>query len=297
MIHNIKEYCGYTVKAKNLLIYSNDDFAEYTKIFEMFNSYKICNITDLSLENFGAYIVTNSIDAILIDIIPQSDKIYDILSSFNHNFSLMLYVRSSSPALHIGLINMSEAIIAEPFNEDMLMYKFFTMLNSDSAISAINNASSSMSKIPAAQSGQLDSYLDTYEGQILFLSESLQSNLEHLESGELNNELLNEISKQIDEVGHVFSNHFYTKKVTHLFTELSSYLKDLKLDAIKIENFEGFEYLTRIIEDINTYMIEYFVDRLFTNVYVFEDSLDNSIRFMKDKLSNVEDESSELEFF
>jgi len=297
MIHNIKEYCSYTVKEKNLLIYSNDDFTEYTKIFEMFNSYKICNITDLSLENFGAYIVTNSIDAILIDIIPQSDKIYDILSSFNHNFSLMLYVRSSSPALHIGLINMSEAIIAEPFNEDMLMYKFFTMLNSDSAISAINNASSSMSKIPAAQSGQLDSYLDTYEGQILFLSESLQSNLEHLESGELNNELLNEISKQIDEVGHVFSNHFYTKKVTHLFTELSSYLKDLKLDAIKIENFEGFEYLTRIIEDINTYMIEYFVDRLFTNVYVFEDSLDNSIRFMKDKLSNVEDESSELEFF
>ena len=297
MIHNIKEYCSYTVKEKNLLIYSNDDFTEYTKIFEMFNSYKICNITDLSLENFGAYIVTNSIDAILIDIIPQSDKIYDILSSFNHNFSLMLYVRSSSPALHIGLINMSEAIIAEPFNEDMLMYKFFTMLNSDSAISAINNASSSMSKIPAVQSGQLDSYLDTYEGQILFLSESLQSNLEHLESGELSNELLNEISKQIDEVGHVFSNHFYTKKVTHLFTELSSYLKDLKLDAIKIENFEGFEYLTRIIEDINTYMIEYFVDRLFTNVYVFEDSLDNSIRFMKDKLSNVEDESSELEFF
>ena len=297
MIHNIKEYYTHTVKEKNLLIYSNSDFTQYTKIFEMFNSYKICNITDLSLENFGAYIVTNSIDAIFIDFIPEADKVYDILNSFNHRFSLMLYLGANTPKLHVGLINMSEAMIAEPFDEEMLMYKFFTMLNSDSAISAINNASNAMSKRPEVQSGQLDSYLDTYEGQILFLSESLQSNLEHLESGELSNALLNEISIQIDEVGKIFANHFYTKKVTHVFTKLSSYLRDLKLNEIKIENFEGFEYLTRIIEDINTYMIEYFVDRLFTNVYVFEDSLENSIQFMKDKLSNVADESSELEFF
>lgn len=297
MIHNIKEYFTYVVKEKNLLIYSNNDFTKYSQTFSLFNSYKICDITAVSLDNLGAYIVTHSINAVLIDFISDAQKVYEILESFDHKIHLMLYINQSCEARHIGLLNMSEAIIAEPFDEKTLMYKFFTMLNDESAICAINNASNSISKLQKNQSPQLEDYLDTYEGQILFLSESLQDNLDRLESGELSQELLKDISLQVDEVGRIFSNHFYTKKVTHLFTGLSAYLKDIKLKDIQIENLEGFEYLSRIIEDINAYMIEYFVDRLFTNVYVFQDSLDNSIKFMKDKLSNVEDESSELEFF
>lgn len=297
MIHNIKEYCTQIVKDKNLMVYSNNDLRKFTKIFDLFHSYKICDITEFSLDKLGAYIVTNSIDALLIDISTDTSKIYDILQSLNHKVSVMLYINASCKETHPGLLNMSEVLIAEPFDENTLMYKFFTMLNSESAISAINSASNSMSELVKINTNQLEDYLDTYEGKVLFLSESLQSNLELLESGELNTELLNAVSKQMDEVGDVFSNHFYTKKVTPIFTELSSYLKTLNLNEIAIENLEGFEYLSRIIEDINTYMIEYFVDRVFADVYVFQDSLKNSIQFMQDRLFNVKDESSELEFF
>jgi len=297
MIHNVKEYFSYTVKDKNLLIYSNNDFTKYTSVLNEFNAYKICDITEVSLDNLGAYIVTNSIDTVLIDFVNDAEKVYNILESFDHKVHVMLYVGTTCEARHTGLLNLCEAVIAEPFSEETLMYKFFTMLNDESAIRAINNASCSLSRVPKTASIQLEDYLDVYEGQILFLSEALQSSLDKLDSGELSHDLLADVANQIDEVAGVFANHFYTKRVAPIFVDLSKYLREIKLDKIEIENLEGFDYLSRIIEDINAYLIEYFVDRLFNNVYVFEDSLANSVQFMKDRLSNTKDESSELEFF
>ena len=73
----------------------------------------------------------------------------------------------------------------------------------------------------------------------------------------------------------------------------------LNIETIEIENLEGFEYLSRIIEDISTYLFEYFVSRVFVDVYLFEDSLKNSIQFMKDRLrtKDTSNDASELSFF
>jgi len=297
MIHNLKEYYTYSVKDKNLLIYSNSDFSKYTTVLKEFKSYRSIDINDLSLDKLSAYIVTHSIDTILIDITSEADKIYKVLKTLNEKINILLYLKKACEDPNSELINKSEGIIAEPFDEDTLKYKFFTMLNYTSAISAINSASSSMSNLPTIEKENLEDYLDTYEGQILFLSESLQESVKRLDSGELHAELLCEVASQMDEVASIFANHFYTKKVSPIFTQLSLYLKTIEYTKIAVNNLEGFEYLSRIIEDINIYVVEYFVDRIFTDVYVFEDSLKNSIQFMEDKLSNTQDESSELEFF
>lgn len=297
MIHNLKEYYTYSVKDKNLLIYSNSDFSKYTTVLKEFKSYRSIDINNLSLDKLSAYIVTHSIDTILIDITSEADKIYKVLKTLNEKINILLYLKKACEDPNSELINKSEGIIAEPFDEDTLKYKFFTMLNYTSAISAINSASSSMSNLPTIEKENLEDYLDTYEGQILFLSESLQESVKRLDSGELHAELLCEVASQMDEVASIFANHFYTKKVSPIFTQLSLYLKTIEYTKIAVNNLEGFEYLSRIIEDINIYVVEYFVDRIFTDVYVFEDSLKNSIQFMEDKLSNTQDESSELEFF
>jgi len=297
MIHNLKEYYAYSVKDKNLLIYSKSDFSQYTEVLDEFKSHRSIDINELSLHKLSAYIVTHSIDTILIDITPEATKIYEVLKDLDEKINILLYLRIACEEPHAELINRSEGIIAEPFSDNDLRYKFFTMLNYTSAIGAINSASSSMSKLPSVEKENLEDYLDTYEGQILFLSESLQSSVERLDSGELHKDLLYEIASQIDEVASIFANHYYTKKVSPIFTELSSYVKTIEYEKIAIENLEGFEYLSRIIEDINVYVVEYFVDRIFTDVYIFEDSLTNSVQFMKDRLSNTKDESSELEFF
>ena len=104
---------------------------------------------------------------------------------------------------------------------------------------------------------------------------------------------------KLQEVAAVFSRHNYTRRVSPLFTELGIYLDLLDIESIKIENIEGFEYLSRIIEDISTYLFEYFVSRVFVDVYLFEDSLKNSIQFMKDRLrtKDTSNDASELSFF
>jgi len=297
MIHNLKKYYEYSVKDKNLLIYSNSDFSKYDEVLDKFKSNRSIDINDLSLHKLSSYIVTHSIDTILIDITPEAKKIYEVLKNLDEKINILLYLRIACEEPFPELINRSEGIIAEPFDDDVLRYKFFTMLSYNSAIGAINSASSSMSKLPVIEKENLEDYLDTYEGQILFLSESLQGSVERLDSGELNKELFKEVAQQINEVSSIFANHFYTKKVSPIFTELSAYLNGLEFNKIEIEDLEGFEFLSRIIEDINAYVVEYFVDRIFTDVYVFEDSLTNSIQFMKDKLSHTENVDSELEFF
>jgi len=297
MIHNLKEYYTYSVKDKNLLIYSNNDFSKYDTTLNEFHSHRSINITQLSIDKLGAYIVTHSIDTLLIDLTVDAKNICDVLDTLNQKINLILYLRMDCEEPYPKLINMCEAIIAEPFNDDVLMYKFFTMLNYSCAIGAMNNSASSMSNSLDIDKENLEDYLDTYEGQILFLSEKLQDTVAKLDSGELNDELLQQIAIEIDEVASVFSNHYYTKKVTPIFIELSNYLKKLDIKQINIKDIEGFEYLSRIIEDINLYVVEYFVDRVFTDVYVFEDSLKNSIQFMQDRLSDKEDDLSELEFF
>jgi hypothetical protein len=99
------------------------------------------------------------------------------------------------------------------------------------------------------------------------------------------------------EVHEIFSIHNYTKKVAPIFKDFSNYLKNLDLKNIKMENLEAFNYLTDILVDINVYLKNYFIDRTFQDVYIFKDSLQNNIDFLKSKLEGVEEDKSELEFF
>jgi hypothetical protein len=69
------------------------------------------------------------------------------------------------------------------------------------------------------------------------------------------------------------------------------------MEKLDVEH-EGFIYLARIAEDIKMYIEEYFIARQFSDVYIFEDSLLNSIEFMERSFENVEEEDlSEVEFF
>ncbi len=91
----------------------------------------------------------------------------------------------------------------------------------------------------------------------------------------------------------------YPQSSYPVFTDLAYYLKSLDIQKIKIENIEGFVYLARIIDDIQNYLFEYFVSRIFVDVYVFQDSLKNSIKFMQDRLQTADTshDDSELNFF
>ncbi|HIP46147.1 MAG TPA: hypothetical protein EYG95_01170 [Campylobacterales bacterium] len=142
-----------------------------------------------------------------------------------------------------------------------------------------------------------EEFLDTYEGEIIFVCDDLGDFVDAIDKKRIDRELLTEISEKAQEVSDVFLSSTYTQHVTPIFLELANFLRNFDVESYSPEH-EGYVYLARIVEDIKMYIDEYFVKREFTDVYVFEDSLLNSIQFMERAFAGeVEEDLSEVEFF
>ncbi len=142
-----------------------------------------------------------------------------------------------------------------------------------------------------------EEFLDTYEGEIMFVCEDLGDLVDAIDKKMIDRELLDEIAEKAQEVSDVFLSSTYTQHVTPIFLELANFLREFDVEAHK-KDHEGYIYLARIVEDIKMYIDEYFVQRQFTDVYLFEDSLLNSIEFMERAFEGEKEEDiSEVEFF
>ena len=142
-----------------------------------------------------------------------------------------------------------------------------------------------------------EEFLDTYEGEIMFVCEDLGDFVDAIDKKMIDRELLTEIAQKAEEVADVFLSSTYTQHVAPIFLELANFLHAFNVEAYDTKH-EGYVYLARIVEDIKMYIDEYFVQRQFTDVYIFEDSLLNSIQFMERAFTGeVEEELSKVEFF
>ncbi len=142
-----------------------------------------------------------------------------------------------------------------------------------------------------------EEFLDTYEGEIMFVCDELGDFVDAIDKKIIDRELLLEISEKAQEVSDVFLSSTYTQHVTPIFLELANFLRAFDVESYDTEH-EGYMYLARIVEDIKMYIDEYFVKREFTDVYLFEDSLLNSIEFMERAFAGEKEEDiSEVEFF
>ena len=146
-----------------------------------------------------------------------------------------------------------------------------------------------------------EEFLDTYEGEVLFLSQDLEEIVEELQSKGSNADTFRLLEQKLNDVSDVFLSSTYTQHVAPLFKEFGEYVS-----SIDYEDFMKYDeanlYLCKIVLDVNTYINFYFVDRTFTDVYLFQDSLKNSIDFLKRSYSCQlgeceEDDGSELDFF
>jgi hypothetical protein len=147
-----------------------------------------------------------------------------------------------------------------------------------------------------------EEFLDTYEGEVLFLSQDLEEISEKIKEKSFGQENLTILSQLINDVSDVFLSSVYTQQVAPIFKEFSDYIANIdSSDFIKFE--DATSYLSEIVLDVNTYINLYFVDRVFSDVYIFQDSLQNSIEFLKRAYSCdlgdcvEDDDGSELDFF
>lgn len=146
-----------------------------------------------------------------------------------------------------------------------------------------------------------EEFLDTYEGEVLFLSQDLEELIEEVGDERLSQDTLDLLVQKLEDVSDVFLSSTYTQHVSPVFKELAEYISQVKCEDFK-DFTDAREYLSEIIADVNTYINMYFVDRVFSDVYLFQDSLKNSIDFFKrayacDLGKCEEDDGSELDFF
>ena len=146
-----------------------------------------------------------------------------------------------------------------------------------------------------------EEFLDTYEGEVLFLSQDLEDIVNDIKGNEFNQETLFFLNQKLNEVSDVFLSSTYTQHVSPLFKEFASYVSTLNAEEFA-QYEEAKTYLNEIVADINTYINFYFVERNFSDVYIFQDSLKNSIDFLiRSYVCKVniceEDDGSELDFF
>ena len=147
-----------------------------------------------------------------------------------------------------------------------------------------------------------EEFLDTYEGEILFLSQDLEEIAKALESKDATKESFILLAEKLLEVSDVFLSSTYTQHVAPIFKHFSDYI--LQLDPEDFMQYDDArEYLKEIVLDINNYINYYFVQRIFSDVYLFQDSLKNSIEFLQRAYRcelggcESEDDGSELDFF
>jgi len=146
-----------------------------------------------------------------------------------------------------------------------------------------------------------EEFLDTYEGEVLFLSQDMECIADEILHGDLKQETLELLEQKLEDVSDVFLSSAYTQDVSPVFKNFADYVSHIECsDFIQFEDVK--KYLSEIVTDINTYINLYFVERTFCDVYVFHDSLQNSIEFLQRiyscRLGGCdEDDGSELEFF
>lgn len=146
-----------------------------------------------------------------------------------------------------------------------------------------------------------EEFLDTYEGEVLFLSQDLEDIVQEIRSGKFTQETLELLTQKLNDVSDVFLSSTYTQHVSPVFKEFADYVSHVE-HADFIQFKDVIAYLCAIVTDINSYITFYFVQRTFSDVYIFQDSLENSIKFLQREyscsLGDCDDEDgSELDFF
>jgi hypothetical protein len=149
----------------------------------------------------------------------------------------------------------------------------------------------------AKESIASEEFLDTYEGEVMFVTDELGDYVDAIDKKIIDRELIEVIALKCEEISEIFLSSTYTQHLSPTFLELAHFLEKLDIEGMD-SGHEGFVHLARIAEDIKMYINEYFVEREFSDVYIFEDSLLNSIKFMERTFKGeVEEDISEVEFF
>ena len=289
MFNQENENLQYIVKDKNLLLYSENNLEHLRAVFNMFNNVLVEEATEFTIQNLNTTISKNSIDIIIVNSKEFKIEIYEtLLDIINYEELYIFLCHNQEDTISEDLINLSNSTFTNKISEDLFSHKLYTSMQN-----RILNVDKTNLEVE-------ETYVDSFEIEIIFIRDELLYVSKRIDNGDISKNVFLRITQSINRINHIFENYLiYSEKIKKSMIYLSRLLSNTNLDNIDEKNLESFDHLSRIIEDIATFLDNYFIKRSFNDLYVVEDSLANSLKFLKisfEQNSNKEDGSS-LEFF
>lgn len=279
----------FIAKNKNLLLFGEDNLKHLNGLFNMFNDILIQESTPYTLSNLNTTILNNNIDVIIINSKENKEEIcLYLLEILKYEDIKVLYCQNEEEEVHFEMLNLSNTSFTKSINEELLSYKMYSLLQEKAfdETKALEDTS--------------NTYVDSFEIQIIFIRDELHHLSKIIDEGDISESNIHKVKQSINRINKIFENYLmYSKKIKNSMKYFAAMLNKVDLKKASVDNIESFAYLSRIIEDIAIFLDNYFIKRNFTDLYVVEDSLENSLKFLKNsfKAKEASTDDSSLEFF
>ena len=284
-------------KKRHLLVYDDGMLLQNHKtLLDAFELYSYNSINEASVASFSQNLLASKADMLLLcsQDLQTLFSLSQEAKSYDKNIAITVVFQELNQG-SAEIANRVESAVFVPFTQEMLFQKVCIALGSKATMYELTHTLSTHKKY-LDESG-IGGYLDAYEDEAKIFLEILFGHVERLQSGELGHEFFCEIAQTLHQIGILFSYHHYTAHVTLIFDEMVAFLRTYGFDRVDVSVLEGFDYLTEILKDIAVYLESFFIKRIFSDVYVFEHSLHDSILFMINRLNSRQSNKSDVEFF
>ena len=273
-------------------------------ILEMLNNYfKTVELFDFTDES--SQIINNTLleqfDIVIFSLNKESIKYIDILNEHSNIFKNSLVLLEEN--LYVDFkpyVNSVNSLLVYPLEEKQLLDKIYVLLALTETESLIKTKQKLLRKYEDDDTNKdIDTFLDQYSGQIMFINDDINENLERLNNFEFNQELFSSFAANLFELNDIFKKDSHLDTISDLFLEFGQFLDSLDLEKIDPSRYNAFDYLANIIEDLTIYIDELFIYRILKDVKIFSDSMQNNISYFEAALfgHNENGDEENLEFF
>ena len=288
MLSQNSENLNFIVKDKNLLIFGKNELHHLNAIFSKFNTLLVEEITDYTLQNLNTTISKNSIDVIIINSNAFQKDMYEKLFELCEYENLcILLCKGEQNDLCDDLINLSDSVFTPKINQKLFTNKIYH---------CIQNQITNIDEVLNSK----DTYVDSVEIEIIFIRDELLYIVKQIDNGDISPSILSKIIQSLKRISKIYEHYLiYSQKVKNSIKSFEDILQSIDLNDIDSKNVESFDYLARIVEDIAMFLDNYFIKRSFDDLYVVEDSMENSLKFLKASFEHKDSrkDGSSLEFF
>jgi len=295
------KYLQFLASEYNILYIGRDSEEIYDDMSGYFLSSSKVDVNVQILDKINTILMKRHINIVVFDVKDNNPLVADFLKAIQSFDGEMMTLLMFEPKEYKKLFDVVPHIdisISYPIDKDIFQKKIFTLLSRSYALNSIGRREIIL-KQKSVTEDSMDKFFDTYEGSALFLADDLMDVVKNLNDGNLSHQFFVNIANKLDEVASIFAKAERTKSITPIYENIASYLRNIKLEEIKPQNLSAFNYLSEILSDVSVYLMDMFVDRIFKEIHIFKDSLDNNMQFMKSKLEgkSEDEDESELEFF